>query len=58
MYTREPKWKFRVKRSGRIEHYKGSGGGEMQQFRAVPNLPVDGDEFTSGFLGLDWFPLA
>jgi hypothetical protein len=28
----------------------------MQHFKPVPNIAVDGDEFTSGFLGLDWFP--
>jgi hypothetical protein len=30
----------------------------MQHFQLVPNIAVDGDEFTSGFLGLDWLPSA
>jgi hypothetical protein len=30
----------------------------MQRFQLVPNIAVDGDEFTSGFLGLDWLPSA
>jgi hypothetical protein len=30
----------------------------MQQFNLIPNIAVDGDEFTSGALGLDWFPSA
>jgi hypothetical protein len=28
----------------------------MQVFTPCQNIVVDGDEFTSGFLGLDWFP--
>jgi hypothetical protein len=28
----------------------------MQHFQLVPNIAVDGDEFTSGFMGLDWLP--
>lgn len=30
----------------------------MQSFKAIPNIGVDGGEFTSGFLGLDWLPSA
>jgi hypothetical protein len=30
----------------------------MQSFKTVKNLQVDGDEFTSGILGLDWLPTA
>src|SRR6266853_1127061 len=30
----------------------------MQRFQLVPSIAVDGDEFTSGFLGLDWLPSA
>jgi hypothetical protein len=30
----------------------------MQHFKSVPNIAVDGDEFTAGFLGLDWLPSA
>jgi len=28
----------------------------MQTFSKCHNIKIDGDEFTSGFLGLDWFP--
>lgn len=28
----------------------------MQHYKKVPNISVDGGEFTSGILGLDWFP--
>lgn len=28
----------------------------MTPFARCPNIIVDGDEFVSGFLGLDWFP--
>lgn len=30
----------------------------MLNFQDCNNITVDGDEFTSGFLGLDWFPSA
>lgn len=28
----------------------------MQTFSSCHNIKIDGDEYTSGFLGLDWFP--
>ena len=30
----------------------------MQHFQLVPSIALDGAEFTSGFLGLDWLPSA
>ena len=30
----------------------------MQVFQACKNITISGDEFTSGFLGLHWFPSA
>lgn len=30
----------------------------MQDFESCRNIKIDGDEFTSGFLGLHWFPSA
>jgi hypothetical protein len=30
----------------------------MQVFTKCHNIKIDGDEYTSGFLGLDWFPSA
>jgi hypothetical protein len=30
----------------------------MRTFQPVPNIKVDGDEYTAGFLGLHWFPTA
>src|SRR5688572_5392360 len=31
-------------------------GSRMRTYRHYRNLRIDGDEYTSGFLGLDWFP--
>jgi hypothetical protein len=31
---------------------------ELQKLQSIQNIIVDGDEFTAGALGLDWFPSA